>query len=449
MVRWQKADRELKLAEVLPFAVILTDKEYNILYWSEGAEELLGWSKEETEDQALSKFLQLDVKELQNLLSQEKFYILHRKDGSTVRCGVKSSSFDDKCVFFLRDVTDQYEEIKELESYQDFFEHAQDMFFRIGKVEFNPKLAHTLGYSRGELTGIPLTPLVHPEDVDKTREELYRVLDGETRNYEVRMLSKSGDVLWFEVVAWPWKSDGITVGSEGVLRDISKKKEQESSTERLLERLEILNSILRHDLSNYLSVIGNYVELLEEESNKDYINKIQNMITRSMELIRDIKIVEDTEKSGRIMKSTNLSEVLKSEINAIEDPQTNIRSDIPKELYVWADEMVNSIFSNLLSNSITHNDKSEKSIGITAKKIDSEIEVRIADNGPGIPANMKDEIFKEGVKDEVTGKTGLGLFLVKTLIERYRGKIWVEDNKPEGSIFVVRLRSSENLYESE
>jgi len=68
--------------------------------------------------------------------------------------------------------------------------------------------------------------------------------------------------------------------------------------------------------------------------------------------------------------------------------------------------------------------------------------------GPGIPDEMKEEIFKEGVKDQETGRTGLGLFLVKTLIERYGGKIWVEDNEPEGSVFVLRFRSADNLYDS-
>ncbi|MFP3908760.1 MAG: PAS domain S-box protein [Archaeoglobaceae archaeon] len=448
MVRWQGPNRELKLAEVLPFAIILTDEDYRVMYWSEKSEELLGWAKDEVEGQPLYEVLQLSEEEIQNYINQDMTRILHRKDGSTVRCDVKSTSFDKKYAFFLRDVTHLFEEKKELESYQDFFENAQDMFFRIGKTEFNPKLVHTLGYSKPELTGIPLNPLVHPEDLPVVRDEFFRVLNGETRNYELRMLSKSGDILWFEVLAWPWKSGGVTVGSEGVLRDISERKKREASSERLLERLEVLNSILRHDLSNYLTVIGNYMELLEEEANKEYINKIQNMVKRSLELINDIKIVEQAEKTGKIMKSTNLSDVLKSEINAIEDPNTSIKSDISEGLYVWADEMVNSIFSNLLSNSITHNDKEEKIIEVTAKKLNSEIEVKIADNGPGVPEDMRKDIFKEGVKDEVTGKTGMGLFLAKTLVERYKGSVWVEENQPEGSIFYVRLRSSENLYGS-
>jgi len=338
------------------------------------------------------------------------------------------------------------------------------MFFRIGKVEFNPKLVNALGYSKSELAGVPLIPLVHPDDVEKVKEEFFRVLKGETRNYEVRMVSKSGDVVWFEVVAWPWKSGGITLGSEGILRDVTKKKMDELSTKKLIERLDVLNSVLRHDLSNYLSVIGNYVELLYENPSKEYIEKIQNMVNRSLELIRDIKVVEDAERKGKVLKIMNLSEVLISEIDAIEAPNAIIKADIPEDLHVWADEMINSVISNILTNAIIHNKKEEKRIDVTAKRVkESEIEwidekkveervnwveVRIADNGSGIPDDMKEEIFKEGVKDQETGRTGLGLFLVKTLVERYRGKIWVEDNEPEGSVFVIRFRSADSLYDS-
>jgi signal transduction histidine kinase len=217
-------------------------------------------------------------------------------------------------------------------------------------------------------------------------------------------------------------------------------------------------------LSNYLSVIGNYVELLNENPSKEYIEKIQNMVNRSLELIRDIKVVEDAERKGRVLKIVNLSEVLISEIDAVEAPNAIIKADIPGDLHVWADEMINSVISNILTNAIIHNTKKEKRIDVTAKKVrESEIEltdekkveekvnwveVRIADNGPGIPDEMKEEIFKEGVKDQETGRTGLGLFPVKTLIERYGGKIWVEDNEPEGSVFVLRFRSADSLYDS-
>lgn len=463
MVKKQKLNQELKLVELLPYGIIITDQNFNVIYWNEGAEGLLGWRRDEAENKPLYELLDVDENELRNLVGVEDTYVFYRKDGSRIRCEFKSAIFDEKFIFVLRDVTSQFERERELESYQEFFEQAQDMFFRIGKVEFNPKLVNVLGYSKSELAGVPLLPLVHPDDVDRVKEEFFRVLKGETRNYEVRMVSKTGDVVWFEVVAWPWKSGGITLGSEGILRDVTKKKMDELSTKKLIERLEVLNSVLRHDLSNYLSVISNYVELLTENPSKEYIEKIQNMVNRSLELIRDIKVVEDAERKGRVLKIVNLSEVLINEIDAIEAPNTIIKADIPEDLHVWADEMINSVISNILTNAIIHNTKKEKRIDVTAKKIrENEIEmdekkikekanwveVRIADNGPGIPDEMKEEIFKEGVKDQETGRTGLGLFLVKTLIERYGGKIWVEDNEPEGSVFVLRFRSADNLYDS-
>ncbi len=67
------------------------------------------------------------------------------------------------------------------------------------------------------------------------------------------------------------------------------------------------------------------------------------------------------------------------------------------------------------------------------------VQVRVADNGPGIPDDRKEEIFDEGETGVDSDSTGLGLFLVHTLVERYEGTVWIEDNEPEGRVFVVEL----------
>ena len=63
--------------------------------------------------------------------------------------------------------------------------------------------------------------------------------------------------------------------------------------------------------------------------------------------------------------------------------------------------------------------------------------VRVADNGPGIPDTQKETIFGKGEKGLDSPGTGLGLYLVRTLVKQYGGAVWVEDNDPEGSVFVV------------
>jgi signal transduction histidine kinase len=71
--------------------------------------------------------------------------------------------------------------------------------------------------------------------------------------------------------------------------------------------------------------------------------------------------------------------------------------------------------------------------------------VAIADNGPGIPDDRKETIFGKGEKGLDSPGTGLGLYLVRTLVEQYGGDIWVEDNDPEGSVFYVELPIAEEL----
>ena len=67
------------------------------------------------------------------------------------------------------------------------------------------------------------------------------------------------------------------------------------------------------------------------------------------------------------------------------------------------------------------------------------VRVRIADNGPGIPDEQKRTVFERGEKRPDSEGTGVGLYLVQTLVNAYGGDVWVEDNEPTGSVFVVEL----------
>ncbi|MCD6486048.1 MAG: ATP-binding protein, partial [Syntrophobacterales bacterium] len=79
-------------------------------------------------------------------------------------------------------------------------------------------------------------------------------------------------------------------------------------------------------------------------------------------------------------------------------------------------------------------------ITITTGKEDDMCEVRIADNGTGIPDEIKERIFEEGFMHGGTGHTGLGLHIVEKAMENYGGYAYVEDNEPQGAVFVLRFR---------
>lgn len=230
------------------------------------------------------------------------------------------------------------------------------------------------------------------------------------------------------------------------IEDIEREREKYRmlylETQRIKEHLSILNKILRHDIQNDLTIIKAYLDLIKEQPRKEFIDKIDERLEHSLELIKAIRSLERMIEHKEELKDVNLSEVLLNEVKGLKSWKVDIRAEIPDNVYVRADEMITSVLQNILLNAIFHNDKENPRIDITVKVEDDWVEIRIADNGPGIPDEIKEEIFKEGFKGEMSGRSGLGLYIVKRTVERYGGMVWVEDNKPEGSVFVVRLKRS-------
>jgi signal transduction histidine kinase len=72
---------------------------------------------------------------------------------------------------------------------------------------------------------------------------------------------------------------------------------------------------------------------------------------------------------------------------------------------------------------------------------ESAVVIRVADNGPGIPDDQKETVFGKGEKGLDSQGSGIGLYLVQTLVTTYGGSIWIEDNDPEGSVFAVELQN--------
>jgi len=134
---------------------------------------------------------------------------------------------------------------------------------------------------------------------------------------------------------------------------------------------------------------------------------------------------------------------------SIKDREINVRVDAPKLCFVKANDLIRDVFVNLIDNSIKHSDPSKSlTIDIIIKPVvDNKREYFlcvIEDNGPGIQDWVKDKIFMRFSRGttKAHGK-GLGLYLVKRLVEDYNGKVWVEDRVPgeyaKGVRFVVML----------
>ena len=222
----------------------------------------------------------------------------------------------------------------------------------------------------------------------------------------------------------------------------------EARLKRQRDDLRLLNQVMRHDIRNDLQLVEAYAELLDDhvdEEGESYLEVIKENTESAVGLtttVRDLSRVmlrEDVEPEGVALDRV-LSQQVEEVRSSYSEAVFTVDGTIPS-VEVLADEMLGSVFRNVLRNAVQHNDETLPVIDVTARVDDADqaAVVRIADNGPGVPPPQREEIFGKGEKGLDSPGAGIGLYLVRSLVEGYGGEVWVEDNEPKGAIFVIRL----------
>lgn len=241
------------------------------------------------------------------------------------------------------------------------------------------------------------------------------------------------------------------------------------SDQRRLEEqrddLRLLNQVMRHDIRNDLQLIGAYAELLEEhvdEEGREYLRIIQENTKSAADLTttaRDLSqvMLSSNGQTEAVPLSGTLDQQVEELRSGYPEAVVTVDESIP-DVEVIANDMLGSVFRNLLQNAIQHNDKTPPEVTVSTVETDEAVEVRIADNGPGVPDAQKREIFGKGEKGLESSGAGVGLYLVQSLVDSYGGEVWVEDrgertlevsqrqpnDDPDGAVFVVRLPLAES-----
>jgi PAS domain S-box-containing protein len=257
---------------------------------------------------------------------------------------------------------------------------------------------------------------------------------------------EAGNERLFQVHASPIFEDGeVSLIAESNI-DITDRVQYERTLEEQRDNLEVLNQVVRHDIRNDLQLVLTYAETLQsyvEADGEEYIDKVVEAAHDAVDITTTARDVTQVMLQSRVdRRPTSLRFALESEIEAVrsnhEHALVTVDGTIPS-VDVSADDMLESVFRNLLNNAIQHNDKEVPEVTVSVTHDDESVQVRIADNGPGIPDERKEKIFEQGEMSLDSEGTGLGLYLVDTLVDRYDGTVRVEDNDPDGAVFLVAL----------
>ncbi|MFO7797845.1 MAG: MASE3 domain-containing protein [Promethearchaeati archaeon] len=237
-------------------------------------------------------------------------------------------------------------------------------------------------------------------------------------------------------------------------------KQREQSLNQTYKRTNFYKDLFAHDINNIFQNIISSLDLYKMEKNnvEKYHDKIKNQIFRGSNLIKNVIRLTELENYEKQLKSININEEIAKTVEYIQENYSNknlkFEINIPEDpIYVRADELITDIFENILINAVKYNQSDPIKINInTAKttKNDKEfVKLEFIDNGIGIPPSHRETIFKGDFETSTKSNgLGLGLSLVKKIIEFYKGEISIQSrikgNYEKGTNFVLMIPLSKS-----
>ena len=320
-------------------------------------------------------------------------------------------------------------------------------------LDANSAAVELFGRSREELLGTTQTDL-HPADdphdyralFDAHLAEQPATISEFDDGSPVYIETAEGTTVPVEINAWLIDSADQEL-VQGVFRDISDRLEYENELKELTFELEALNRLVRHDIRNDISIVLGWTEMLAEHVDPEgepALSKIRSAGTHIVTLTENAGSYVETLSQGGDLETTTirLDTVLEEEVSvsATAYPESSITLAVDSSpVHVVGNDLLSSVFYNLISNAVQHNDTDEPDITVSLTETDDTVVVAVADNGPGIPDEKKMTVFGKEIKRADSEGSGLGLYLVETLVGQCGGEVWIEDNEPRGAIFKVEL----------
>ena len=330
-------------------------------------------------------------------------------------------------------------------------------------TRFNHAFERLTGYDSDEVVGKELDLLFPQESKDESLVKIKRTLAGEYwESAEIPILRKDGKT---RIALWNsaniYGKDGNTlIATIAQGQDITERKQAEKELLSAKMQAELYLDLMGHDISNMHQIAMGQLELAQEiiktdgrleAADREMIDTSLDSLWRSARLIDNVRKLQKIRSDEVKNIEISLDEILAGVVNQYSGHNTGkaIKVDAGEESHiVKANELLRDVFTNLIGNAIKHSNGSNTEILVKVEdaQIDGKkhYKVSIEDNGPGIPDDMKDSIFNRLQRGETKARgMGLGLYLVRSLVESYHGNVWVEDriqgDHTKGSRFVVML----------
>lgn len=417
------------------------------------------------------------------------FEYSYHVDGDELWYEFKACKFHDGFVVEFEDITErqrtQLELAKSEQEYRRIVETAEEGIWIIdahGNNTFaNKKMASMLGYTLDEMKGKHLFDFIDPSEVEVAKENMQRRAQGIHEHHDFKFKCKDGSEIWVLISANPiFDKDGTYTGALGMVTDITTRKKAEQEQERLMRELESKNDELEalvyvasHDLRSPLVNIQGFSQelrlscsqmkqILENadlpvgisdqlrnildsdlQSSVDYISAGSDKIDTLLGgLLRLSRLGRASLDIGRVNVNIIIQKVIDSMQYQIQKTEAKVMvEDLPD--CIGDPIQLSQVFTNLMDNALKyrHPDRTP-CIYVGGMVHEGRVIYSVRDNGIGIEQKHQNkifEIFNRLYPDSSISGEGLGLTIVKRILNRLNGKITLASKVDKGSTFYIIL----------
>ncbi|WP_321421937.1 PAS domain S-box protein [uncultured Methanobacterium sp.] len=329
-------------------------------------------------------------------------------------------------------------------------------------IEWTNEYKHIFGVEPDPDTSFSnILKVVHPDDQEKVKDAIQRTLQfGEDFKIEMRTVWQDGTVHWaYSLGKLSYDSQGKPKEIIGIAINTTPSKIAEQELQETLKQLKRSNAELEqfayvasHDLQEPLRMITSFLQLLQrryehqlDTNANEFIQFAVDGAARMQELVNDLLAYSRIERKTGKFEDVDTEDILKQitfeSRLLIEENNADISYDNLPVVRADYPQMV-QVFQNLLSNSIKYNNQERPTIHVSAEKRDKDWLFKVEDNGIGIDPKHGERVFKIfqrlHARDEYEG-TGIGLAIVKRIVERHGGMIWYESQPGQGSTFYFNI----------
>ena len=365
----------------------------------------------------------------------------------------------------------EVEERKRAEAlYRNLVEQINDVVFAIDRegrfTYISPVIERISPFTVSDILGQPFQSFVHPDDLDGLIHSYGRTLAGHQEPFEFRIGRTGGEVRCVRTSSRAIVEDGVVVGVRGVMTDVTERKKAEAEREKLIAELEAKNRELErftytvsHDLKSPLVTIKGFLGLLRRDVAAAGRERMEEDMARIDEAADKMgRLLDELLELSRIGRMVNPPAPVKPaevarEALALVEGQREARSvavTIDAAMPVVRGDRMRlvQVYQNLLDNAVKFmGDQPEPRIEVGCRRDGDEPVFFVHDNGMGIDPAYHEKVFGLFERLEAgRGGTGIGLALVRRIVEIHGGRVWIEsDGQGQGAAFCFTLPAGEGV----